>query len=289
MEEHYDESLALFRGFLDPHYMAYTMAWYGEDPQAVRDSEADLVQAQAHKFALAAERIGLQGDERVLNIGCGFGPLETWLFEHHPGLRLVSLTPSRVQADYIRRCMADPAHIIPAGRIRLLEKTFDQLEWQDVDGEAFDLVFAVGVFEHIADLEAAFDKIHEYLKPGGRCFLHLIVSRPVFPERYMDSENTLIGRYFPGGRIWPYEALPRAAGRLELSGQWYLNGMNYWRTLDEWHRRYWEHMPSLYPAVLDAGAVKHWNDYFVLCKAVLFGPMEGEVYGNAHYVFRRPS
>lgn len=287
MKEHYDEPQALFEAFLDSHYMAYTMAWYGEDPDSVRKSEASLQQAQAKKFSLAAERIGLQGAERVLNIGCGFGPLETWLFEQYPELDLVSVTPSRVQADYIRQCIADSKHVLPANRIRLIEKTFEQLNWQDVDSKPFDLIFAIGVFEHIANLKGAFRKIHDYLRPGGRCFLHLIVSRPAFPQ-HMNSDHTLIGRYFPGGRIWPYDVLPQASENMELVGQWYINGINYWKTLDEWHRRYWDHIAELYPKVLDAAAVKYWNDYFVLCKAVLFGPLNGEIYGNAHYVFRRP-
>jgi cyclopropane-fatty-acyl-phospholipid synthase len=287
MQEHYDEPLALFEGFLDRHYMAYTMAWYGEDTESIRNSQASLEQAQANKFALAAKRIGLQGAERVLNIGCGFGSLETWLFERYPELDLTSVTPSKVQTDYIRQCTADTNHVLPANRIRLIQKTFEQLNWQDVDSKSFDLIFAVGVFEHVANLKAAFSKIYEYLRPGGRCFLHLIVSKPAFPQ-HMNSDNTLIGRYFPGGRIWPFEVLPQASGNLEKVGQWYINGTNYWRTLDEWHRRYWENIDKLYPGVLNASAVKYWNDYFVLCKAVLFGPLNGEIYGNGHYVFRRP-
>jgi len=286
MEEHYDESLALFRSFLDRRYMAYTMAWYGENPNSVRKSDISLQKAQAQKFALAAERIGLKGTERILNIGCGFGPLETWLFEHYPELDLTSMTPSRVQSDYIRRCMADPEHVMSDDRIKLLEKTFDQLAWRDVDSKPFDLIFAMGVFEHISDLRAAFRKIHEYLRPGGRCFLHLIVSKPAFPQ-HMNSENTLIGRYFPGGRIWPYDVLPQAAEDMKMVGQWYINGMNYWRTLDDWHCQYWQHIAELYPVVLDSEAVKYWNEYFVLCKAVLFAPLDGEIYGNAHYVFQR--
>ena len=287
MIEHYDEPLKLFESFLDRHYMAYTMAWYGEEPNTVRASELALDQAQSKKFSLAAERIGLKGSERILNIGCGFGPLETWLFERYPGLNLVSLTPSKVQADYIRQCIADPTHVLPEHRIKLIEKTFDQLDWSDVDSEPFDLIFAVGIFEHIANLSSAFKKIHDFLRPGGRCFLHLIVSIPAFPQ-HMDSSSTLIGRYFPGGRIWPFHVLPHASDGLELIGQWYINGMNYWKTLDEWHRRYWENISDLYPKVLDAAAVKHWNEYFVLCKAVLFGPLDGTIYGNGHYVFCRP-
>lgn len=286
MKKHYDESLVLFKSFLDRHYMAYTMAWYGEDPDSVRKSKVSLQRAQAQKFSLAAERIGLQGTERILNIGCGFGSLETWLFEHYQELDLTSVTPSKVQAGYIRRCIQNQDNVIPSDRIKLLEMTFEELAWQDLNSEPFDLIFAVGVFEHISDLRAAFRKIHDFLRPGGRCFLHLIVSKPAFPQ-HMNSDHTLIGQYFPGGRIWPYDVLPQAVEDMKMVGQWFINGMNYWRTLDEWHRNYWENIEKLYPEVLDSAAVKYWNDYFVLCKAVLFAPLDGEVYGNAHYVFER--
>ncbi len=74
---------------------------------------------------------------------------------------------------------------------------------------------------------------------------------------------------------------------LDLEGNWFINGLNYWRTLDEWHRRYWNNIPSLYKSVFDTRAIAHWNEYFSLCKAV-FAPMEGTVYGNSHYLFRKP-
>lgn len=287
MDEHYDGPLALFRSFLDRRHMAYTMAWYGEDADSVRRSTVSLEQAQSDEYALAAKRMGLRGDERILNIGCGFGSLESWLFAHHPDVEVVSVTPSKVQAAYIRQCMADPAHVLPADRITLVEKTLERLTPDDVDSKPFDLVVSVGMFEHVANPRSALGAIHDLLRPGGRCFLDFIVTKPVFLQ-HMDADKTLVGRYFPGARIWPYDALPQMAGELELEGRWYLNGVNYWRTLDEWHRRYWDDIGALYPAVLDAAGVRHWNDYFVLCKAVMFGPLDGETYGNGHYLFRRP-
>lgn len=286
MKEHYDESFALFRSFLDHHYMAYTTACYGDNSSNIRETELTLEDAQARKFALAAERAGLQGKERILNLGCGFGSLETWLLERYSEVDLYSVTPSKVQADYIRRCIANPNHVLRDDRIKLIKKSFERLTWEDVDSEPFDIIFAIGMFEHISDLKAAFRKIYGYLLPGGRCFIHLIVSRPTFPQ-YMNSDHTLIGRYFPGGRIWPYDAVPQAVENMKMVGRWFINGMNYWRTLNEWHRQYWENIAGLYPEVLDPAAVRYWNEYFVLCKSVLFAPLEGEIYGNAHYVFQR--
>jgi len=222
----------------------------------------------------------------VLSIGCGFGPLETYLLARFPGLRITSITPSRVQAAYIRGCMGDAKHPLNAKALSLIEGDFGTIPVSDLGAKRYDIVFAIGMFEHVSNLAAAFGKIAELLRPGGRTFLHLIVSRPAFPQ-FMDSRHTLVGRYFPGGRIWPFREMPRHAHGFDLEGSWYLNGLNYWRTLDEWHRRFWGGMEGLAEGVLSSAAIRHWNDYFTLCKVVLFAPLEGQIYGNGHYLFRK--
>jgi cyclopropane-fatty-acyl-phospholipid synthase len=45
-------------------------------------------------------------------------------------------------------------------------------------------------------------------------------------------------------------------------------------------------MNELYPEVLTEKSVKHWSEYFSLCKAC-FAPLDGEVYGVGHFVFRK--
>jgi cyclopropane-fatty-acyl-phospholipid synthase len=286
MSDHYDERAELFDAFLDSDLKAYTMAYYGETAEAVRASALSLEQAQNAKFDLISERAGVRGDERVFSIGCGFGPLETYLLRRYPDIRVTSITPSRVQAEYIRRRMASPSHPLDPARLSLIEGDFGACSLSALGGGAYDLVFAIGMFEHVNNLDAAFAKMAGLLRPGGRAFLHLIVSRPVFPQ-FMDSRRTLIGKYFPGGRIWPFREIERQTARFDLEGSWYLNGLNYWRTLDAWHRRFWEGMDRLYGKVLSLEGVRHWNDYFTLCKVVLFAPLDGSIYGNGHYLFRK--
>ncbi len=287
MDEHYDQDFPLFRSFLDDHYMAYTMAYYGEDADAVLNEERSLEQAQREKFRLICERAELNGDEHILNLGCGFGSFETYLFETYPNIRVTSVTSSSVQAEYIRECMADPSHAIDGGgRCRLIQGVFGAEENPvDIDGH-FDAVFAIGLFEHINNMHKAFEQIARLLKDDGICYLHLIVSIPEFPQ-YQDSNNTLIGKYFPGGRIWSHRTMQQQTDFFHLSGSWYLNGMNYWRTLDQWHRRFWSNMEQLYGKILDSEQVRHWNDYFTLCKVVLFAPLDGTIYGNGHYLYRK--
>jgi len=80
MKTHYDESLELFMGFLDSRYRAYTMAYYGESGE----DDISLEEAQLQKFKLISQRARIKGNENILNIGCGFGSLETYLLEEYP-------------------------------------------------------------------------------------------------------------------------------------------------------------------------------------------------------------
>jgi len=83
------------------------------------------------------------------------------------------------------------------------------------------------------------------------------------------------------------EEFARHTKDLDLEQTWFINGLNYWRTLDEWHRRFWEQVEMLHDH-LGIDRIRFWNDYFILCKAC-FLPMQGALFGNGHYLFRKPN
>ena len=287
MDEHFDASLDLFRGFLDSEYMAYTMAEYGDEPKQILQSPLSLEEAERQKFKTICERAQLRGDEKIFNVGCGFGPLETYLFQTYRGLDVTSITPSRTQVTYINQCRENASHPLSRGKLRLIKGSFGEVPLEELGAGAYDIVFAIGAFEHINNLELAFERISQLLKPGARCYIHLIASRIVIPQ-FLDAKKTLIGKYFPGGKIWPFDTIAAQTRHLQLEQSWFLNGMNYWRTLEEWHRRYWKNMEALYGSVIKSREeARHWNDYFSLSKAC-FAPFDGELFGNGQYLFRKP-
>lgn len=285
MAVHYDESLPFFESILDRRFMAYSMAYYGETPEAARSSDRTLEEAQEAKFELMARRARLQGHEHVFNVGCGFGSLETFLLTRYPDIRVTGITPSRVQTAYLRARMADPNDPLGSGRFRLIEGRFDAMDPAAFGPEAYDVVFSVGVLEHFKNLRAAFDRMADLLQPGGRMFHHLIVARRAIPG-FADAQQTRLRQYFPGGRIWPMEELERQTDAFDLDGSWYVNGMNYWRTVDAWHRLYWEHVDRLYPSLLDEEAVRFWNEYFTFSK-IIFVPEDGTLVGNGQFLYSK--
>ena len=279
MKTHYDENIELFMGFLDTQYRAYTMAYYGE----AGDDDITLEQAQAQKFRLMAERAQIRGDEKIINIGCGFGSLETFLLQEYPGIEITGITPSKVQIKYLREKMQDPGHPLSSG-FTLIEDVFDEAIVEKLGAGKYDLIMSIGVFEQLLNMRTMLSLIAALLKPGGRTFHHFITSQVVTPQVKLD-EKTVIGKYFPGGRIWPHDEFSRHTEHLDLVDSWFVNGKNYWRTLDDWHHRYWKSIPDLYGKHFDLDAIKYWNEYFLLCK-VMFAPLDGTFYGNSQYLFK---
>ncbi len=286
MSVHYDQPLGFFQSFLDTDYMAYSMAYYGETPEQVLDSHYTLEQAQAEKFRLICERAEIRGDEKILNIGCGFGSFEAYLFKHFPDVEVVTITASKTQADYIRSKQQEPGHLFNKANLTLLENDISNIPPEALGIEHYDLVISIAVFEQVNNLDAIFQLMASLLKPGGRVFLHLIVSQPVFPQ-YFNARETPVGAYFPGGRVWPHGEMLNQQRHLTPELGIYINGMNYWRTVDEWHRRFWEQIEQLHDTLLSVEDIRYWNNYFSVCKVVLFAPHSGQFFGNGHYRYRK--
>jgi len=282
-DEHYDEGLLFFQSFLDERTMSYTMAYFDEVPGNALSSEKTLEQAQLDKFELIAQRMKLKGDENLLNFGCGFGYFESYLLERYPDLQISSLTHSKSQHDYILKRTCDSADALSSERFRIFFGEIDSNCITLMGRERYDVICSVGLMEQINNIDLFFEIAYQLLVDNGRMLHHLIVSRDLIPQ-LLDPEMTLIGKYFPGGRVLPFSTLNKDFKHFTLGKAWFINGINYWKTLDTWHKKFWENISRIYPAEMDSDRIRYWNDYFVLCKA-MFLPEYGLAYGNGQYLF----
>jgi len=283
IKQHYDDELQVFKSFLDKDYLAYTMAYYGDNASEVKSSNLSLEQAQKNKYRLVVERAQIEDGQNILDLGCGFGGLSKYLHEHFPNITVTAVNPSHVQTNYIRLCLKQAEHPLDRSRFELIQTFFDEVTDTQLHATQFDRVVSLGLLEHISNMDALFEKIAHVLVPGGKCFHHCIVSIPTIPK-LLDSADTLIGIYFPGGHIWPYAEPFRHHDYLQPVNSWFVNGLNYWRTLDCWHKRFWESIDQLFPTFINTQQVDAWNKYFSLCKA-MFIPFDGKMYGNGHYLY----
>ena len=174
------------------------------------DFSLSLEQAQRRKHEYVAEQIGIGPGRRVLDLGCGWGALLSYVRER--GGIGVGVTLSSAQLESCRRHGLD-VYLHDA---------------RAVDRERFgmfDAVASLGAFEHFCspeDYEAGrqdavyselFDRVAGLLPAGGRFYLQTMVfGRNMIPQDRIDMEAlrgvpprgsdewyvALLGRQFPG-------------------------------------------------------------------------------------------
>jgi trans-aconitate 2-methyltransferase len=102
------------------------------------------------------ERLRLEGDEVVLDAGCGSGRVTAELVRRVPRGRVygVDVAPS----------MVEHARAVLAGRATILRQDLTELELP----EPVDVVFSNATFHWIQDHDALFAALRRSLAPGGR-------------------------------------------------------------------------------------------------------------------------
>ena len=186
---HYDLSNAFYALFLDPE-MVYSCAYF-------RDWNNDLVTAQHDKLDIICRKLRLQPEDRLLDVGCGWGALVCHAAKNY-GVKAVGVTLSEEQFAYAQEKVS---------RLGLEDRVAIELrDYSLIDGD-FDKIASIGMFEHVgvANHPAYFQSIHRLLKPGGYYLHHSIALRSAAYERSPRKKpraTNAIGRYiFPGGEL----------------------------------------------------------------------------------------
>lgn len=102
------------------------------------------------------ERLGLRGDETVLDAGCGSGRVTALLLEALPTGRVIAVDGSAAMLGQAREQLGTE-------RCRFIHSDLLDLE---LDGEV-DAVFSNAVFHWIDDHERLFARLRSALRPGG--------------------------------------------------------------------------------------------------------------------------
>jgi cyclopropane-fatty-acyl-phospholipid synthase len=214
------------------------------------DFSLGLEQAQGRKHDYVAEQVGIGKGRRLLDLGCGWGPLLAYARAH--GGTGVGVTLSSAQLAACRR----------HGLVVYLEDA------RRIDRErfgTFDAVASLGAFEHFCspdDYQAGrqdeiyrdlFARVASVLPPGGRFYLQTMVfGRNMIAQSRIDLEAlrglpprdsdewyiALLGRQFPGSWLpFGQEQVVRSAGphfRLvsSVSGR-----LDYIETINRWNAR----------------------------------------------------
>ena len=102
------------------------------------------------------ERLQLEGDETVLDAGCGTGRLTKRLVERLPDGKVIGVDASSQMLAKAREHLGDDADLRQQDLTRL-----------DLGDEKVDVVYSSAVFHWLQDHEALFRSLHGVMKPGA--------------------------------------------------------------------------------------------------------------------------
>jgi trans-aconitate 2-methyltransferase len=101
-------------------------------------------------------RLPLNGDETVLDAGCGSGRVTALLLERLPAGRVIGVDSSQSMVEHARAALGDRATVL---RANLTELELD---------DPVDAIFSNAVFHWIEDHDRLFMRLFAVLRPGGR-------------------------------------------------------------------------------------------------------------------------
>lgn len=228
------------------------------------DFSLTLEQAQRRKHEYVAERVGIGSGRRLLDLGCGWGPLLA--FNRERGGVGVGVTLSAAQ---LRACRRHGLDVYPVDARAVGRDTFGP----------FDAVASLGAFEHFcspADHAAGrqeeiyadlFANVAGTLPPGGRLYLQTMAFGPNAGDPVEGDVDAppgsdsyylgLMAHQFPGSFL-PFgkeQIVRTAAPHLELvessSGR-----LDYIETISRWRQAFAE--PSPRKLLVKARLVPRW-------------------------------
>lgn len=275
-EQHYELPPRFFELTLGPR-RKYSCCYY-------ENALDNLAEAEVHALEETVHHAKLADGQRILELGCGWGSLTLFMAEKFPRADITAVSNSAPQRAHIE------AQAKARGLSNVTIITADMNDFKSTGG--FDRVVSVEMFEHMSNWRQLLSRVHGWLKPEGRLFIHIFTHKTQSYRFNHQDQADWIGRHFFTGGIMPSHGLMRQFNDLfHLEQEWRWNGSHYARTARHWLENFdanIEEIDRILAEVYGADAElwrRRWR-LFYLATAGLFGHAGGTEWGVSHYLLR---
>lgn len=282
-QQHYEVPAEFFHLHLGPQ-LKYSCCLYPTGRETLAEAEQKMLE-------LYAERAQLKDGLRILDLGCGWGSLSTWLAKRYPNSQIVGLSNSHGQREFIENRARERGLQnlrIHTGNVAEFDFSAEQL------AGGFDRVLSIEMFEHMKNYGLLLAKIARWMKPDAKLFVHIFVHK-LLAYHFEDKEQTdWMTRYFFLGGTMPSEnLLLNFQDDVKLDRQWWVDGRHYEKTSNHWlagmDARKDEIMAIFRKGYGEAEAAiwfQRWR-MFYMAVAEFFGYAQGNEWGVGHYLFSK--
>ena len=249
---HYDLSNEFFQLFLDQS-MVYSCAWY-------ETNEDTLETAQFQKLDRICRKLELQPQDRVLEIGTGWGAFALHAARNY-GCQVTTTTISQQQYEYARN-LFDAADT--DRRIDLLFK-----DYRDLSG-SFDKIVSIEMFEAVGFdyYDEFFGACDRMLEPHGSMLLQTIMMNEKRFSHYMKQSDWIQKYIFPGAQLASVRGIFDSLARATNLSLFHAEdmGAHYARTLAAWRHRFLNRIADVKALGFDDRFIRMWDYYLAFCE-----------------------
>ncbi|MCS6983903.1 MAG: cyclopropane-fatty-acyl-phospholipid synthase family protein [Leptospiraceae bacterium] len=276
-EQHYELPSEFFELVLGKN-KKYSCCYFEKDNTSLDEAEDKMLE-------LYVERAELKDGQKILELGCGWGSLTLYLAHRFPHAKILALSNSRTQRQYIEEKLKEKN----LSNIRVL--TVDMNDFQTK--EKFDRVISIEMFEHMRNYEELLRRISLWLKPEGKLFVH------IFTHRYLaylfeDKEaSDFMARYFFSGGLMPSDHLLFYFNRhMRITKHWQVDGWHYHLTAEAWLKNLDRNKPRILALFKNIYGAKskmwfHFWRVFFMAVSELFATNRGREWLVSHYLFEK--
>ena len=248
---HYDLGNNFYQSWLDKS-MTYSSAIF-------KDEKENLFNAQINKYKNLASLINVKQNDKILEIGCGWGGFSEFLAKNYKA-RVTAITISKNQYEAVKE--------------KIFKKKLNDLikvkliDYRDIS-EKFDKIVSIEMFEAVGEKYWTdyFKILRNNLKNDGSIGLQTITIDDKFFRKYRKFPDFIQTYIFPGGMLPSIEAMNNVLNKngLKVDSQ-FMFGDHYARTLDYWRGSFEKSWDSIKNMGFNDTFKRMWNYYLSYCQ-----------------------
>ncbi|XP_074656082.1 uncharacterized protein LOC141909537 [Tubulanus polymorphus] len=280
-DQHYQVPTKYFKEILGKRMKYSSCVW--------PDNSNSLEEAEDYSLSIICKRAQVEDGQTIMDLGCGWGATGLYICEKYPNCKVVFVSNSETQHDYI---IDEAKRLGFDDRIEHIKANANTFDTE----KKFDRVISIEMFEHMKNYDRLLAKISSWLKPDG-LLLTQILCHLRFPYNFdasKDKDTEWMARnFFAGGTMPSADLFLYFQDDMIVTDQWLVNGKDYSKTLYTWLERLDAKREKVHEIFIEFyGADKademlaNWRMFFIYCGEV-FRYRDGNDWLTAFHLFKK--
>jgi len=248
---HYDLGNSFYEKWLDES-MTYSSAMF-------KDPKDNLYKGQINKYENLANITGVKENDKILEIGCGWGGFSSFLAKKYSA-NVTAITISKKQYDKAKQKIFED---------KLTDKVdVKLLDYRNISS-TYDKILSIEMFEAVGEKywNKYFDVLKKNLKSDGAIGLQTITIEDKFFQKYKKFPDFIQTYIFPGGMLPSVEEMNKVliSRGLHIKNK-KMFGNDYAKTIRMWSESFENSWGCIKSLGFSESFKRLWNYYLGYCE-----------------------